>query len=56
MTAGGKREGAGRKSKWKTGEESARITIQLPSSKVEEIKPKIEKILKPYQKKQSKNK
>lgn len=51
MTAGGKREGAGRKSKWKTEEETARIMIQVPSSKVAEVKAKIEKILKPYMKK-----
>jgi hypothetical protein len=49
MTAGGKREGAGRKSKWKTGEGTARITTQVPETKVDEIKAKIEKIIKPYE-------
>lgn len=54
MTSGGKREGAGRKSKWKTGEGTARITTQVPVSKKEELKAKFEKLVKPYERKPKK--
>jgi hypothetical protein len=51
MTAGGKREGAGRKPKFKTEEETTTISFRVPLSKVDEIRAKVEKILKAYTKK-----
>lgn len=53
MTAGGKREGAGRKGLY--GEEEVkRIMISIPASKETEIKEKIDKILKKYMPKKKK--
>lgn len=45
---GGKREGAGRKSKY--NEPTERISFRLPISKIEEIKLKFNKILEQYKK------
>lgn len=48
MTAGGKRDGAGRDRMFGEKEETKRIMISIPGSKEAEIKEKIEKILKKY--------
>lgn len=48
---GGKREGSGRKPKFKNDEETVTIAFRVPASKVEEIKAKIEKLLQRYTKK-----
>jgi hypothetical protein len=51
MPAGGANRGQGRKSQWITEDKTVRLTIQVPAGKAEEIKAKIEKILKPLRKK-----
>jgi hypothetical protein len=48
MTRGGYRKNAKRPLKY--GEPTVRITVQIPETKAKEIKAKIARILKPYEK------